>query len=368
MDIVIACFAFALFALAVYCLEQKLQKTRRLDWILELEKNQRIWEAVTINKKSIKFALQENELKYGYDGFNDSDLRLLEAMLSGSSLNIHDVRSGAYVTDLLEMYKDLTLEPLEEDKREERTLTEITIVKKPKDYWDCYSNLNSAASLVLGEVYVKILAVHIDALARRREQLIITDDYGHNDCEQWISEKKRFIKNIATPYISKKFNSRRGPNFKLLLKFIEGPNDTEMPDFTFNMMDYYIDELLSARPKKNDNTFNAVSNGRDYEHYVSSIFKKHSWNSRVTKGSGDQGADIVATKKTITIVAQCKFYSSPVGNKSVQEIYSAKGYYDGDIACVVTNQSYTKAARSAAGKLGVYLLHHDQIEDFLKGF
>ena len=133
-------------------------------------------------------------------------------------------------------------------------------------------------------------------------------------------------------------------------------------------MDYYIDKLLSKKSKKNDNVFNTVLNGQDYEHYVAAIFKKHNWNSRVTKGSGDQGADIVATKKTITIVAQCKFYSSPVGNKSVQEIYSAKGYYDGDIACVVTNQSYTQAAKSAAGKLGVHLLHHDQIEDFLKEF
>jgi restriction system protein len=62
---------------------------------------------------------------------------------------------------------------------------------------------------------------------------------------------------------------------------------------------------------------------------------------------------------------QCKYYSSPVGNKAVQEVYSAKDVYDAEQAWVVTNHSYTPAAKVAAKKLGVLLIHHDEIPDLL---
>lgn len=47
----------------------------------------------------------------------------------------------------------------------------------------------------------------------------------------------------------------------------------------------------------------------------------------------------------------------------MQEVYSAKDIYDCELAAVVTNNTFTPAAREAAEKLGVFLLHHEAIPE-----
>jgi restriction system protein len=101
---------------------------------------------------------------------------------------------------------------------------------------------------------------------------------------------------------------------------------------------------------------------------VQSIFKKYNWDVHLTKASGDQGADVVAKLNGLKIVLQCKYYSQPVGNKAVQEVYAAKDFYGANIAAVVTNSSYTKSAKQLAHSLKVILFHHDDLPQFLEGF
>ena len=71
--------------------------------------------------------------------------------------------------------------------------------------------------------------------------------------------------------------------------------------------------------------------------------------------SGDQGVDIIAYKRFSKYAVQCKYYSYPVGNKAVQEVYAGGKYYDCDRCIVMTNGTFTKAAISAANKLDVKL-------------
>ena len=61
------------------------------------------------------------------------------------------------------------------------------------------------------------------------------------------------------------------------------------------------------------------------------------------------------------IVIQCKYYGQPVGNKSVQEAYTAKAHHRADHAVVVTNSTYTNAAQQLALTSGVLLLHHEAL-------
>lgn len=68
-------------------------------------------------------------------------------------------------------------------------------------------------------------------------------------------------------------------------------------------------------------------------------------------------------KKHIAI--QCKFYSHPIGNKSVQEVAAGAKYYSSECACVVSNQTYTKSAKDLALSLNVSLLHDGQLIDYL---
>ena len=52
---------------------------------------------------------------------------------------------------------------------------------------------------------------------------------------------------------------------------------------------------------------------------------------------------------------QCKYYSHPVGNKAIQEAYAGADFYDCDAAMVMTNNTFTRAARELAEKLEVEL-------------
>ncbi|PQJ95000.1 restriction endonuclease [Chromatium okenii] len=99
-----------------------------------------------------------------------------------------------------------------------------------------------------------------------------------------------------------------------------------------------------------------------YEQYCAKILNHTGWRARTTVASGDQGADVFAEKNGIIVVIQCKlYYSANVGNKAVQEVYAAKGFYNAHKAFVVSNASYTNSACQLASKLGVFLIHHDDL-------
>lgn len=104
-------------------------------------------------------------------------------------------------------------------------------------------------------------------------------------------------------------------------------------------------------------TFRADMPGLEYEHYVAlQLTAKGFKKVEVTKASGDFGADILAIDSDGTLMCvQCKKYSSPVGIQAVQEVIGAKAYYKGSRAVVITNSSFTTAARELAKKSGVEL-------------
>ena len=62
--------------------------------------------------------------------------------------------------------------------------------------------------------------------------------------------------------------------------------------------------------------------GYAFEHFCADVLTKSGYqNVQVTRGSGDQGVDIISERDGIKYAVQCKNYSQPVGNKAVQEIY-----------------------------------------------
>ncbi|AWU98096.1 restriction endonuclease [Azospirillum ramasamyi] len=99
----------------------------------------------------------------------------------------------------------------------------------------------------------------------------------------------------------------------------------------------------------------------DYERFCAALFERVGWTARLTRASGDQGADILCEANGRRLVVQCKLYSSSVGNAAVQEVVAAREYEYADLATVVSNAAYTTAARELASATGVLLLHHDEI-------
>src|SRR5690606_1984973 len=126
-----------------------------------------------------------------------------------------------------------------------------------------------------------------------------------------------------------------------------------------------LDDTIEASTPKSTNLQYDSMTGHDYERFVGNLVGDCGWGVQVTKGSGDQGADVIAERDGVRVVIQCKLYASTVGNKAVQEVYAAKTFYDCDYACVVSNAGYTPSARKIASRTGVHLLHHDEIGAYL---
>jgi hypothetical protein len=75
-----------------------------------------------------------------------------------------------------------------------------------------------------------------------------------------------------------------------------------------------------------------------------------------TQASRDQGADLVITIGSRKIALQAKNYQETVGNKAVQEAFSALRFYKADEAWVVTTSTFSKDAIDLAFQTGVRLI------------
>ncbi|MGA9764787.1 MAG: restriction endonuclease, partial [Rhodomicrobium sp.] len=101
----------------------------------------------------------------------------------------------------------------------------------------------------------------------------------------------------------------------------------------------------------------------EFEQCCANYLGLKGWEARTTKGSGDQGADVVARKATHVLVVQCKKWVRPIGNKAVQEVWAAKAHLGATAAAVVSNQTFTPAAWELAESTGVFLLHFTELRN-----
>lgn len=204
-------------------------------------------------------------------------------------------------------------------------------------------------------------------LLRKRSLSVFKDDYGRECRDKWIKEVDYFSREILIPFIKKE--SIDSPGLRLAYSvFYEDSVENYIEEVSAELFASIIDEALEASldlESCEDDVFPV--DGHEYELYVSRIIKRHGFDASVTKGSGDHGADIIVNLGGgETVVVQCKRYNSPVGNKAVQEVYSAKDIYGADQAWVVTSSGFTSAAKVAAHKLGVLLFHHDELPGVLE--
>lgn len=220
------------------------------------------------------------------------------------------------------------------------------------------SQMESFSSLVeqtlVQAIAQKKIEPYLATLKRKKSQNIYKDDYGVTRKEAWLKECKYFVKEILLPL------DRDMPEFAPRTALYEELTDTTNPD----AIDYwikYLDDFIEAADSRSYLKNLATMSGHDYEVFVGNIVEDCGWQVQVTKGSGDQGADVIAERDGVRIVLQCKLYASTVGNKAVQEVFAAQTFYDCDHAFVISNSTYTPSARKVAERTQVQLLHHDEL-------
>ena len=112
-----------------------------------------------------------------------------------------------------------------------------------------------------------------------------------------------------------------------------------------------------------------ITTGEEFEQYLCGLINSCvGLSCEMTKASGDQGVDLVVAGGDKRIAVQCKLYTGAVGNDAVQQVMAGRVFYECDLACVVTNSTFTKSAQDLAAKGGVLLLHHEQLLDYLRQF
>ncbi|MCP8971027.1 restriction endonuclease [Ectobacillus ponti] len=104
-----------------------------------------------------------------------------------------------------------------------------------------------------------------------------------------------------------------------------------------------------------------MMNGHEFEAYLGVMFTALGYQTQVTKGSGDFGADLVLHDGEEKIVVQAKRYKGAVGVSAVQEVVAARSYYEADGMWVITNSKFTKAAQELAQANGVVLMDRQKL-------
>lgn len=189
------------------------------------------------------------------------------------------------------------------------------------------------------EQAIEIIKPHSKELAIKRKQLVVKGSYGLVDTKKWEAEKGLFLTQVIEPVV--------------------GVFDVFSSGYA-----RVLAEIESAATRENvEIGFSNDMSPIEYEHFVADVLKQRGWEARLTKASGDQGVDVVAEKSGKRVAIQCKLYSQPVGNAAVQEIIAGRAFEKTQFAAVVTNNTYTPAAKQLATSAGVLLLHHDQLPD-----
>jgi restriction system protein len=183
-----------------------------------------------------------------------------------------------------------------------------------------------------------VIQEHRKELTIRRAQLTMRKNYGLVDASKWEQERQMFVARVVAPAMGRR--SVRLNHLNPIVRAIEAATS----DFA---------KVVNSAP----------ADPLEYEQFVSDSLAQCGWSARTTKGSGDQGVDVIAQRGDITVVIQCKRYSKAVGNAAVQEVIAGKVFEQADFAAVVSNADYTKSARQLAETSGVMLLHHDQLNE-----
>lgn len=123
--------------------------------------------------------------------------------------------------------------------------------------------------------------------------------------------------------------------------------------------------ILRYQEGKADIDFDTMD-GHEFEAFCANLLEHNGYeNVTVTKGSGDQGIDIIAERDGVRYGIQCKRYNREVGNAAVREAYAGKTFYGCHVAVVISNNVFTGAAIEAAEGLGVVLWDRAKLESLV---
>ncbi|MFV0158234.1 SNF2-related protein [Empedobacter falsenii] len=107
-----------------------------------------------------------------------------------------------------------------------------------------------------------------------------------------------------------------------------------------------------------------------FEATIGALYKKQGFEVYLTPYSNDKGVDIVALKNGENYLIQAKQTKSLVGNDAIQEICTAKNYYENKFnerfnLVTITNNDYSSSATILAKSNNIMLLNRGHLESLI---
>ncbi|MGV0795052.1 restriction endonuclease [Mycolicibacterium sp. XJ1819] len=100
----------------------------------------------------------------------------------------------------------------------------------------------------------------------------------------------------------------------------------------------------------------AAMSGEEFEDHIARVARSCGVPVIMTSVTGDWGVDIIVGKRPNRLAIQCKRQSRPVGASAVQEVVAGAPMQDCSTTMVVTNHTFTPAARKLAELHGCELI------------
>ncbi len=173
----------------------------------------------------------------------------------------------------------------------------------------------------------------VQTLARIRRREIYQDEFGDECRDRWLSKLDDYI-----------------------LRKMECDPD--------QWLRTAIEEHISRAQDGAEPTDPPDASPLEFEQRCARYLENRGFQIRLVGAVGDQGADIIAERDSLRIAVQCKRYSSPAGNSSVQEVVAARFHYDCSHAIVVAPSGFTASARQLAKTARVALLSPEELCEF----
>lgn len=225
------------------------------------------------------------------------------------------------------------------DKESERILLEEIKKKEEKE-----EKINNLLKSFNNKNYQrKFVKKHFKVISSAYRNSVTTNSFGKKNYKKFYIDLVDFIKENSS--------------------FIQQLERMEEQLTWGDPQDSSIIEILEDEMKKNAAKleYSDQMDPYEYEHFCAEQFNNNNWKAKATQGSSDQGVDVIATKNNITLVAQCKRFKKPVGNKAVQEIVAGMKYYQANKGAVIAPNGFTKSAAKLAEANQILLIHHSEI-------
>jgi restriction system protein len=106
--------------------------------------------------------------------------------------------------------------------------------------------------------------------------------------------------------------------------------------------------------------------GTEFEEFVAAQLRIAGYSVAPTASTGDYGVDLIAKKDRVRMAIQCKRLAKAVGVAAVQQVVAGALHHGCNRTVVVTNQTFTKAARQLASTHQCRLVGRTQLQSWTR--